>query len=177
MRKLKLYIACSIDGYIARKDGTLDWLDAVPNPDELDYGYGEFYATIDTTIMGSSTYKEVLGFDVPWPYTECQSYILSRKGDVEIATPSTHLVKEDIPSFIKKLKEEEGKDIWIIGGGQIIYSFLDLGLVDEMLLTLAPVILGDGIPLFPGSPLETNFELIKTEGFNSGFVNLEYRRK
>lgn len=175
MKKCKLFIATSIDGYIAREDGALDWLDAIPNPDQLDYGYHTFYDSVDTLIMGRKTYEEVLGFGVDWPYPNCKTYIVSSK-EVEIKTENTYLINDPLESKIKEWQNEEGKDIWVVGGGVLISSMLDLGLIDEMLLTITPVILGSGIPLFPNSPKETQFELVKTEAFDTGFVNLTYKR-
>lgn len=88
MKKTKLFIATSIDGYIARKDGTLDWLDAIPNPDQLDYGYYAFYETVDTILMGRKTYEEVLGFGVDWPYPDCKTYVVS-SNPVDLKTENT----------------------------------------------------------------------------------------
>lgn len=175
MKKCKLFIAASIDGYIAREDGSLDWLDAVPNPDQLDYGYHAFYDSVDTIIMGRKTYEEVLGFGVDWPYPDCKTYILSSR-EVEIKTENTFLINESLDAMVKEWHKEPGKDIWVVGGGELITSMINLGLIDEMLLTITPVILGSGIPLFPNSPQETKFELIKTESFDTGFVNLTYKK-
>lgn len=175
MKKLKLYIATSIDGYIARKDGSLDWLDAIPNPDQLDYGYSQFYDSVDTLLIGRKTYEEVLGFGVDWPYPDSKTYIISSK-PVEIKTDSTYQLSESLDQIVKDLLNEEGKDIWVVGGGVLISSLLNMGLIDEMLITITPVILGEGIPLFPYNPKETKFELIKTEAFNTGFVNLVYKK-
>lgn len=175
MKKNKLFIATSIDGYIARKDGSLDWLDAIPNPDNLDYGYYKFYGSVDTLLMGRKTYEEVLGFGVDWPYPDCKTYIVS-KGEVEIKTENTYLLGQPFDQNVKELMQERGKDIWIVGGGVLITSMLDMGLIDEMLITITPVILGDGIPLFPAGSKETKFELVNTEPFETGFVNLIYRK-
>lgn len=175
MKNCKLYIACSIDGFIAREDGSLDWLDAIPNPDQLDYGYQSFYNSIDTIVMGRKTYEEVLGFGVDWPYPDSKTYVLSSKS-IEIKTENTYLINEPLEYKIKKWKNNKGKDIWVVGGGELISSMLDLGLIDEMLLTITPVILGSGIPLFPNNPKETKFELVKTEAFDTGFVNLTYEK-
>lgn len=175
MKKLKLYIATSIDGYIARKDGSLDWLDSIPNPDQLDYGYYQFYESIDTILMGRKTYEEVLSFGVDWPYPDSKTYVIS-SGETEIKTEKTFLSKEPLKQKVKELSIEKGKDIWVVGGGILITSLLNMDLIDEMLITITPVILGEGIPLFPNNPKETKLELIKTEAFDTGFVNLVYKR-
>ena len=175
MKKCKLFIAASLDGYIAREDGSLDWLDTIPNPDQLDHGYYPFYDSIDTILMGRKTYEEVLGFGVDWPYPDCKTYILSSK-EVAIKTENTFLINDPLKDKIHEWVNEDGKDIWVCGGGQLISSMLDLGLIDEMLISITPVILGAGIPLFPNSPKETKLKLIKSESFDTGFVNLTYRK-
>ena len=177
MSKIKLYIATTIDRYIAREDGSLDWLESLENPNGYDYGYGEFYGTIDTLIIGRSTYDEILGFDVEWPYADCKTYIITSDQDYKTTTPNTQAVNELDESFINSIKESAQKDIWIFGGGKLITEFLNMNAIDEMLLTIIPVILGSGIPLFPDNPRETNFELINSESFDTGIVNLTYRKK
>ncbi|MEP2026024.1 dihydrofolate reductase family protein, partial [Reichenbachiella sp.] len=119
--------------------------------------------------------EEVLSFGVEWPYPDCKTYIIS-SNKVEIRTENTYLVHENLETKVNEWIHENGKDIWVVGGGVLISSMLNQGLIDEMLLTITPVILGEGIPLFPNSPKETNFELIKTEAFKTGFVNLTYRK-
>lgn len=175
MKKNRLFIATSIDGYIARKDGSLDWLDAIPNPDNLDYGYYKFYDSIDTILMGRKTYEEVLGFGVDWPYPDCKTYVISQRA-VDIKTENTYLMDGPFEKKVGELRQEKGKDIWVVGGGVLISSMLDLNLIDEMLITITPVILGEGISLFPNAPRETKFELVDTESFKTGFVNLVYKK-
>ena len=156
MRKVKLYIAVSLDGYIARPNGELDWLVNLPNPNKIDHGYTEFYQTLDTTIIGRKTYQEVLGFGVDWPYSNCRTYVVSSNASTPIETPATELIDSGIIEQVRELKKEAGKDIWLIGGGELITWFINEGLVDEMTLNIIPVILGKGIPLFPGMPNETS---------------------
>ncbi|NBC08920.1 MAG: hypothetical protein GVY26_17145 [Bacteroidetes bacterium] len=92
MSGIKLYIATSIDGYIARPNNQLDWLAKLPNLDKTDYGYQDFYAGIDTVVMGRKTYEEVLGFDVDWPYAECTTYVATTRKDYVLSTPNTELL-------------------------------------------------------------------------------------
>jgi len=126
--------------------------------------------------MGRKTYEEVLGFGVEWPYNNCKSYIVSLK-DIKISTDNTSLMR-DIEMDVKALKEKKGdKDIWLVGGGKLISAFLDLELIDEMIITIIPIILGNGIRLFPDNPLETKFELKSCIKFDAGIVNLTYTRK
>lgn len=90
--KVVLYIATSLDGYIARADGSLHWLYALPNPGQTDHGYHDFFSKIGATIMGSNTYKEIIGFGVDWPYAEIDSYVVSGNKDTSIESPKTYLV-------------------------------------------------------------------------------------
>ncbi|MDW7695619.1 dihydrofolate reductase family protein [Flammeovirgaceae bacterium SG7u.111] len=176
MKKVKLYIATSLDGYIARPDGKLDWLDAVPNPDKLDYGYFAFYDSVDTVIMGRKTYEEVLGFGVPWPYPDSKSYVLTKSGKGEAKTENTEIYAGDIKELVDKLNAEGGKDVWLVGGGELVTAFLNLDLIDEMIISIAPTIIGEGIPLFPNKPKDSTWKLAGTESFPNGMVILTYTK-
>lgn len=177
MKKVKLYIASSLDGYIAKKDDNLDWLTQFPNPNQLDYGYSAFIKGVDTVIMGNRTYQEILGFGVDWPYADKQSYIFSRNKGLAIKSVNTVLFNEDVKEGVETLKRQDGKDIWLVGGGGLIGTFLELELIDEMTLTLIPTMLGEGIRLFPEINKETNFQLVESTAFENGIVNLVYRKK
>lgn len=175
-RKIKLYIACSLDGYIARPDGSLDWLDNLPNPDKSDFGYFDFYASVDAVLIGRTTYEWVLGFDVEWPYSDAETYILTQKTEMATPTPRTQLLGNPLKEKIEELCSQEGKDIWLVGGGQVITAFLEEGLIDEMIITKIPIILGEGIPLFPGKPPETHFVLSDAIKYGDQVVNLHYKK-
>ena len=177
MAEIKLFIATTIDGYIAREDGSLDWLNDLPNPDRLDYGYLDFLESIDVLIMGRKTYEEILNFGIDWPYADRTSFIVSSDEDYMIKTPNTslvHLINED---FISALRSDSKKNVWIVGGGQLIQEFLQYDAIDEMTLSIIPVILGKGIGLFQENEKELKFELIKSESFTTGVVNIEYKKK
>ncbi|MBX2876491.1 MAG: dihydrofolate reductase family protein [Saprospiraceae bacterium] len=174
MKKVKLYIAISLDGYIARKDGSIDWLEALPNPNKIDYGYTAFYETIDTVIMGRKTYDQILGFDVPWPYEQCTTYLATREADFQPPTPQTKVIQGEISSATRSIVKEEGKDIWLVGGGQLVAFYLNEGLIDEMMLFIIPTIIGEGIPLFPSPLRESSFHLQSTEHYETGAVLLHY---
>lgn len=176
MSKIKLYIATSLDGYIAREDGSLDWLENLPNPDNTDHGYSEFYSGIDTVIMGRKTYEEILGFDVDWPYGNSLSYVVTKDKNFEIKTEKTEIVNSIDREFIQNLKKQSKEDIWIVGGGKLIARFLELNAIDEMILCMIPVILGRGIPLFPYGSSETTFRFVKSDTYNTGIVNLFYAK-
>lgn len=177
MTKIQLYIASTIDGYIAREDGSLDWLHALPNPDHLDYGYADFIAGVDTVVMGRSTYEEILGFGVERPYGDCTTYVLTSRDDYVAQTPHTQIVHKLTDERIQQIRAHSTQNIRIVGGGKLITACLDHGAIDEMIISLIPIVLGSGIPLFPGSPTQTNFGLIHTESFSTGVVNLTYQRQ
>ncbi len=175
MRKIVLYIAASLDGYIARPDGNIDWLTdkKYTIPDE-DFGYSALMETIDTTLMGNNTYKAVLDMDMPFPYSDKKNYVFSRseQKDTEFAT----FVKDDAVDFIEKLKEQPGKDIWLIGGGQLNSLVLNAGLLDEIILTYIPIILGKGIPLFSADAAEHKVKLVPSNSnvYRNGFLQIRY---
>jgi dihydrofolate reductase len=174
MRKIRLYIATSLNGKIARPDGSVDWLEGIPNPDKSDYGYAGFYEEIDTTIQGYNTYRQLLSWGIPFPYSGKTNYVLTRKKDIENTEDVTFINKAPI-DLIQELKQEKGKDIWLIGGGEINTLLLNAGLVDEIDLFVMPIILPEGIGLFGGLPGETRLGLRKTESFSSGAVRLTYK--
>ena len=155
MSKIKLYIATSIDGYIARKNNSLDWLYAMENPNNIDHDYGDFLSEIDTVVMGRNTYEEILSFGVDWPYAECDTSIFTSNTKLKIQTPKTTLLHSLDHNVIEQLKANSKKDIWIVGGGSLISGFIDLEAIDEMTITIIPILLGEGIQLFPNHPKET----------------------
>lgn len=174
MGKVVLYIASSIDGMIARNNGELDWLDALPNSDSTDYGYADFLNCCGTIIMGKSTYIQLLGFGIEWPYSNHKTYVVSSDSNFILTTPETYLLCADIEQFVCKLKIESTKDIWLVGGGKLIHHFLIHKLIDKMIICLAPVILGDGIQMFPYKSIQSDWELQKTDTYKSGIVSLTY---
>ncbi len=145
MRKIILYIATSLDGYIAEKDGGLDWLEKYPHIEGEDYGYAELMQRIDTTLMGSGTFKILEEFKGPFPYPVTKNYIFTSQNK-----QSKHpvvFVKENASEFVKRIKQTSGKAIWLIGGGKLNTTLANAGLIDEIILTQIPVFLGEGIPV------------------------------
>lgn len=177
MNKVQLFIAASLDGKIARPDGDVSWLEEYPNPDGQDYGYGNFYAGVGTVIMGRKTYDEILGFDVPWPYANVRTYVITSNKKLTQSTPKTTLLHGVDAAAIGKITAASEGNVWVVGGGKIISAFLSANLVDELTLTVIPRILGQGVPLFPEDTPETHLDLKSAEPFPSGFVNLIYARK
>lgn len=174
MSKIVLYIASSLDGKIAKKDNSLDWLYALPNPNQIDHGYNAFLNSVGTTIMGKNTYNEIISFGVDWPYPDKHSYVVTSDENFQLSSPNTFIISSDLVAFVNKLKEKSSKDIWLIGGGQLIASFISNDLLDRMILTLIPTTLGEGIPLFPDHSKETLWNISNVEKFETGAVNLTY---
>lgn len=174
MQQVVLYIAASLDGFIARSDGSIDWLESLPNPDNSDHGYGKFLEGIGSIVMGRKTYEVILGFGVEWPYAGFQTFVVSRQPDLAINSPDTQLVREEIPRLVNQLKASSTKDIWLVGGGELATWFLNQGLLDQIILTVIPVVLGTGIPLFAPAPKESTWSLNQVESYSSGAVALHY---
>ena len=154
----------------------MDWLENFPNPNQLDYGYADFYAGIDTVVLGRQTYETILGFGIDWPYANCTTYIVTQQATYVPTTPNTSVLSLPLRQALLALQQEAGKNIWLVGGGQLVAAVLAEGLLDELLLTVVPTVLGDGIPLWPKGTLETTFELVKAQTFETGILQLWYQR-
>jgi len=174
MRKIILYIATSLNGKIARKDGDVKWLDEVPHVEGEDYGYHDFYASVDTTLQGYATYAQIISWGIDFPYADKENFVLTRKQGLE---PTEHVtfISENHVDFIQNLKQQPGKDIWLIGGGQVNTLLLKAGLIDELWTHTMPVILPDGIDLFGGEPPETSLILFESKSYSSGVVEKKYK--
>jgi dihydrofolate reductase len=171
-----VYIATSIDGYIAREDESIDWLMEIPNPDQSDYGFSEFMKRIDGIIMGRKTFETVQGFD-KWLYTR-PLFVLSNSLNELTGkfSEKAELVKGDLQQVIKSLNKRNMTTFYI-DGGKTIQGFLKEDMIDEMIITRIPILLGTGIPLFEKNHNELTFEHTKTEIFNNGLVKSRYNRK
>lgn len=173
MRKVTLYIAMSLDGYIADKYGKVDWLDGHGNDGDNMDTYSDFIKDVDTVIMGWNTYNQITTELSPneWVYEQLTSYIITHR-----ALPSTDNIKfvsDDPCGIVKRLKEENGKTIWICGGGNIIQPLMQDGLIDEYHISVIPMILGSGIRLFGEFPNEIKLKLVRTQVYN-GITELVY---
>ena len=173
MRKIIFYSAASLNGKISRPDGSVDWLEKLPNPDKTDHGYAAFYDSIDTTIQGGKTYRQIIGWDIEFPYIGKTNYVVTRNQQLE-NNGYVEFVTEKPVAFFQNLKKQDGKDIWLIGGGQINTLFLNAGLIDEIRVFIMPIILPDGIELFEMLPDEKMLELKATKEYTSGAVELVY---
>jgi len=175
--KNNVFIATSLDGYITDKNGGIDWLNSIPNPDNDDMGYVEFNKGIDALVMGRTTFETVLGFDVDWPYSK-PVFVLSNKLK-EI--PGSHkgkafLVKGTLTEILEQI-HAKGFNRLYIDGGTTIRNFLKEDLIDEMVITKIPVLLGGGSSLFAELPNELKFELIGTKTYLNQITQNHYKRK
>ena len=172
-RKFILYIATSLDGYIAREDGNIDWLSIVEVKNE-DYGYKKFLSSIDTIIMGRKTNDKVLSFD-EFPYPDKKCYVVTRT-----ERPPDRWVNfwsRDVSELLSMIRREDGLNIWLVGGGELIHEFSTKNLIDEYIVSIIPIILGSGIPLFRSGEPEVRLGLLGSSVFQSGLVQLIYKRK
>jgi dihydrofolate reductase len=170
-RKLVLFIATSLDGYIARKDGSLDWLFEIEG--EGDNGYTEFYDTVDTIIMGRRTYEEILVLEPGnFPYKNKECFVFTSKSAMKDNEDVT-FIDIEVGPFVEGLKKQEGNNIWIVGGGELLHAFLKAKLVDEFIITIAPTLIGKGIFLYKEMDVDTKLELKEITQFNQ-FVQMHY---
>lgn len=168
MRKIVVYLAVSADGYIAAEHDRVDWLEQVQT--EGDAGYSEFYNSIDTVILGRRTYDWICENAPEYPYKDKESYLLTT-GEPTVENPVT--VVRDVEKLVQELRQKEGKDVWVVGGGRLIAGMLQKGLVDELRMTVAPVLLGSGVALFPEKMNRTWMKLEKVVQYGQ-FVELDY---
>lgn len=170
-----VFIATSIYGYIAKPDGSIDWLFDVPNPDGSDFGYNDFIKNIDAILMGRITFDKVLTFG-KWPYDKPVFLLTNTITNVgENLKGIVEIVKGELKSVLEKLHNRGFKNLYI-DGGKTISNFLNEDLIDEMIITRIPVLLGDGIPLFNKSDVELKFEHVRTEVFYNGLIQSHYKR-
>lgn len=172
-RTLVLYIATSLDGYIATQDDSLEWLFKIAG--EGDNGYSEFYDTVDTILIGRRTYDWIVEKEkgnFPYKNKKCYVFSKSKIGKDE----SVEYINQDVVEFTNKIKRMDGGKIWLVGGGNLLHSFIKERLVDEFIITIAPTLIGDGIPLFKKNDFELELKLKSMRKFNQ-FVELHYEVK
>jgi dihydrofolate reductase len=183
MSLVRYYAAQTLDGYIAESDDTLDWLLSYDghyegaDSDEGQAGYEAFYEGVGALVMGSTTYEWVLGHGREWPYAGKPSWVLSTR---ELERPDgedvdIRVTDAEVPDLIDEMRAAAGeRDVWIVGGGNVASQFADYALLDRVEVTLVPVVLGEGKPLFdrrlPGGPMQ----LLGARTFASGMIGLTY---
>lgn len=174
--KTYVYIAQSLDGFIAKKGGDITWLEEFPNPDGSDFGFSDFMKKIDALLMGRNTYEKVLTFGF-WPY-EKPVYVISNTIKVvpENLEGKVFIVRGEILEILESLENKGLKSIYV-DGGKLIQSFLSEDLIDTMIITTMPVILGEGLPLFASIGRELKWDLVESQVLNKYAVKSEYSRK
>ena len=176
MRKVILYIAMSLDGYIADANGGVSWLRGQDPDSESEGSYPEFVRGIDTVAMGWKTYHQVMTELSPdeWVYGDLMTYVITHRE--ETSSEKIRFVHESPSELMKKLKELDGKDIWICGGASVAGQLLKEGRIDKLWLSVIPTVLGKGVRLFPELPQELQLKLVSTEHWN-GIVDLVYEKR
>lgn len=173
-RKVILYIAASTDGYIATRDENLDFLSIVEQ-DGQDYGYNAFIQTVDTVIIGRRTYDKVLSFGIDFPHSDKECYVITRaprhqEGNIRFYTGN-------LATLVANLKQQDGATIFVDGGAEVVNAMMKEDLIDEFVVSIIPVFLGDGIRLFQDNRPGQKLELMGSQSFEKGLVQLHYRRK
>jgi dihydrofolate reductase len=178
-RKIIVYIATSADGYIARPDGDVEWLNRRAR---ADYGIRAFYRSIDTVLWGRGTYDWLLKYVREHPKAgnvidkKLANYVFSRKPPKKVL-PGVEFVSEPVKTFAKRLRSKPGKHIWMMGGGGLIASFLDAGEIDEFDIHVIPTFIGEGIPLVAPRHRDVPLRLRSTRKYPDGVVRLRYEVK
>ena len=172
MKKIILNIAASLDQRIAESDGGLEWLFEFPYREKTDSGHEDLSASVDTVLISGRAYRELQNMDVVWKYKEQTTYVVSHHDWG--AEKNLHYITDNVIETISALKNEQGKDILLLGGGELISMLLAADLIDEMRITYLPVILGKGIPLFPEQPKESKWELSGNKVYGSGVLKVSY---
>jgi dihydrofolate reductase len=171
-RSVIVHIATSADGYIARPDGDLEWLTSRPAPEGF-YGMNAFMRSIDTKLLGRKTFDAILRMGAKFN-SKNRNIVFSRHAPPADAPAGVEFVNGAIGPFVSRLREDSGKDIWLMGGGELIASFLDEHAIDEFVISVAPVFIGDGIPLIARRHRHIPLELQSIERFEDGLVQLRY---
>ena len=165
-------IATSADGYVARMDGNLDWLTERPAPKGF-YGLPEFQRSIDAKILGRRTFDRSLQMGARFG-AGAVHYVFSRRPPPESVPAGVHFVTESIAAFVERLRTQDGKNVWMMGGGEIIASFLDEDAIDEFIITVVPTFIGEGIPLLARRHREVALRLLGVNQFPDDVVQLHY---
>ena len=171
-RAIVVHAATSADGFIARSDGSLDWLTGRRAPKGF-YGMPKFIRSVDAKILGRKTFEASLSLGAPFAEND-PHYVFSRRPPPEVVPPGVQFVSEPIREFCQRLRRAKGKDVWMMGGGEIIASFLDEGEIDEFCVTVVPVFIGDGIPLIARRHRDVALRLKGITSFSDGVVQMRY---
>lgn len=171
--RASVFLAASLDGFIARVDGSIDWLAVVDRPGE-DYGIKSFYDSVDTIVMGRKTYEVGLGFE-PWPYVGMRCVVVTSDA-TKTSRHGEEFYSGELSALFERLSAEGTRHIYV-DGGVVIAQALRAGLVDELTVSVIPIVLGEGTPLAPKIGVDVGLDLIEHKAFASGLVQLRYRVK
>jgi dihydrofolate reductase len=169
VRRLKLFVATSVDGYIAARGGDVSW-----RFHDGDYGYEAFLAGIDTMLLGRRTYEAALSF-AQWPYPDRKIIVFTRDDPLCVISPNTVATSRSPTDIVAELRAREGKDLWLVGGGDLVRQCLDAGLIDDIIVSIHPILLGDGVRLVAPDIARTPLTLTSERRYPSGLVQLAYR--
>ena len=169
-KKVISFVAMSLDGYIAKLDGDISFLSKVEKEGE-DYGYADFIKTIDTIIVGRKTYDKILSIGFEYP-NDKDVYVITRDGKPD--HQRLKFYSGSLEKLVSELKIKQGKNIFCDGGSEIINQLLIDNLIDEFIISVIPIILGDGIPLFKSKRPEMNLKLVNCQKFDTGLIQLHY---
>lgn len=172
-RKLILYIATSLDGYIAQPNDDLSFLSIVEQEGQ-DYGYADFVKTVDTVIVGRKTYDKVIAMGFEFPHADKDAYIITRTP--KKSSGSVYFYTEDLKLLVEKLKSENGKNIYCDGGAEIVNELLKADLIDEFIISVIPILVGNGTKLFNDGRPEMKLELVSVKSFDKGLIQMHYKR-
>src|SRR3982074_24672 len=171
-RKIIVNIATSADAYVARLDGNLDWLTERPTPKGF-YGLPEFERSTDVKILGRKTFDRSLQMGARFS-ADAVHYVFSRRPPPASVPAGVHLVPQATGAFAERLRTQAGKNVWMMGGGEIIGSFLDEAAIDEFIITIVPIFIGEGIPLLAPRHRKVALRLVGVQQFPDGVVQLHY---
>ena len=171
MPRFRIFIAQSLDGYIARPDGAIDWLRPF---DSVDYGYETFLSEIGTIVMGRKSYELARSFG-EWPYASARSLVITSTA-LQDAPASVTRIGADITRLVPALRASGDKDVWVMGGAMTIGAFLEAEVIDRIDLFVVPTLLGYGVPLFSGGRPDMPLKFVGTQTYDKGLVRLSYLR-
>jgi dihydrofolate reductase len=166
MRRVRYFVASSLDGFLARPDGSVDWLFT-----DQDYGREAFFATIGVAVMGRKTYDKARELGQTG-FAGMENFVFSHRPEV---SDKVKFVSGDVTAWLNEIRLREGKDIWLVGGGDLVRQFLEARAVDEIVLTIHPRLLGAGLPALPAPFPEMELEMFGVTPYESGLVQVIYR--
>ncbi len=173
---LTIHMLCSLDGYVTKKDGSVDWMNTgsqYPKGEELtENEIQEFLESVDCYVMGSRTYEHAL--ELGWPYGETPVYVFSN-GNLQDERAQVKFLSGDVKEVVEKGIKSVHKNIWMVGGPDLVSQFFYAGLADELVITYVPVLLGEGLPFFSKIAADIRLETLGTRAFKDGMVEIRYR--